>query len=145
MINCFIHFLDYKSPAFEELSYSLSLSKLIKKGYPKEIGEFKYDPAFPVRGVFLDKKNGNLLQLDNFGFILNCVHGKNVIKRDSEEISEWYPEKMISPEDIGARYYCFDTLFGLSEECLYAQLVDFFEQKLDIDYKNAKRYNYIYM
>jgi 5'-nucleotidase len=129
---------DYKSPAFEELSYGLALNKLIKKGYPKEIGDLKYDPEFPVRGTFLDKKYGNLLQLDNYGFILNCVHGETIIKRDSDEIEAWYPEKIIAPQDIGSRYYCFDTLFGLSEECLYAQLVDFFEKRMQIDYKTMR-------
>ncbi|KAL0480681.1 5'-nucleotidase [Acrasis kona] len=129
---------DYKSPAFEELSYGLSQGKLIKKGYPKEIGDLKYDPAFPVRGTFLDKKYGNLLQLDNFGFILRCVHGKKVIQRDTDEVKVFYPDNTISPNDIGSRYYCFDTLFGLSEACLYAQLVDFFEKNLKIEFTDLK-------
>lgn len=47
---------------------------------------------------------------------------------------------MISPDDIGKRYYNFDTLFGLSEACLYAQLVEFFEKNLKIDFKNLQQY-----
>lgn len=43
----------YKSPAYEELGYNLALKKLIKKGYPKDIENLKYDPTFPIRYVIL--------------------------------------------------------------------------------------------
>ena len=40
---------------FEHLEYNLCLKKLVEsKGYPKElIGQLTYDPAFPIRGLFL--------------------------------------------------------------------------------------------
>ncbi len=34
--------------------------------YPESCLEFEYDPGFPIRGLFYDKKNGYLLKLDFF-------------------------------------------------------------------------------
>jgi len=135
----------YKSPEYEGLAYRLAVKKLLKKGYPKEIESLNYDPSFPIRyvvshhvlftntslwycicfsGLFLDKKLGNLLKIDNFGYILNCVKGRTVIKN----VREIYQSRIIHPEEIGDRFFPIDTLFGLPEACLYADLVHLFEQ-----------------
>ncbi len=53
----------YKSPAFEQLAYGLTVQKLLARGYPREIEELKYDPEFAVRGLFIDKKFGNILKV----------------------------------------------------------------------------------
>lgn len=45
----FYCFLEYKSPHYETLGFNLTKERLVKKGYPKEILEFEYDPSFPVR------------------------------------------------------------------------------------------------
>jgi len=119
----------YNSPAFESLQINLTLQRLVKRGYPKEILNIVYNPNFAVRGLFLDKKYGNLVHLDHFGFIMSCVHGFNVIHKDDEKLLEWYPDKIVHPTEIGKRYYCFDTLFGLPEAFLYSSLVHFFEQQ----------------
>ncbi len=103
----------YNSPAFEDLQISLTIERLIKRGYPKEIANIHFKPGFSVRGLFLDKKLGNLLHLDNFGFIMACVHGFRSVKLHDPQLLEWYPEKIVHPSDFGKRYYCFDTLFGL--------------------------------
>ena len=103
----------YNSPAFEDLQIKLTVERLIKRGYPKEIENIRFDPRFAVRGLFLDKKHGNLVHLDNFGFLLACVHGFKVIPLNDSQLLEWYPDKIVHPSEIGKRYYCFDTLFGL--------------------------------
>jgi 5'-nucleotidase len=113
----------YKSPAYEELSYKLAVQRLMDKGYPKEIEKFTYDPSFPIRGLFLDTRQGYFLKVDAFGYILNCVKGRKVITN----VREVYPTRIVHPEEIGDRFYLFDTLFGLAEQCLYADLVEYFE------------------
>lgn len=39
----------YTSPDYEELTFELLLERLVSIGYPPEIMEYKYDPAFPTR------------------------------------------------------------------------------------------------
>lgn len=119
----------YNSPEYESLQVNLSLQRLVKRGYPKEILDIKYNPSFAIRGLFLDKKHGNLVHLDNFGIIMSCVHGLKVVAKDDDRLLQWYPDKIVHPSEIGKRFHCFDTLFGLPEAFLYASLVSFFEER----------------
>ncbi len=54
---------QYNSPDIEILAYDLIVARLIKLGYPAEFSAFKYDPSFPIRGLFYDKVNCCLLDL----------------------------------------------------------------------------------
>ena len=39
----------YKSPVYEGMGFEKLKDRLLAIGYPAEINEFKYDPAFPCR------------------------------------------------------------------------------------------------
>ncbi|GFO30618.1 cytosolic purine 5'-nucleotidase [Plakobranchus ocellatus] len=65
----------YKSPEYETLGFNLLKVKLVEMGYPKDIGDFEYDPTFPIRGLWFDNHFGTLLKVDGFGNILVCVRG----------------------------------------------------------------------
>jgi 5'-nucleotidase len=69
----------YKSPEYDILAYDLTVDRLIATGYPKSIKDIKYDPSFAIRGLFFDRKYGNLLKLDSFGNILSCCHGFSIL------------------------------------------------------------------
>lgn len=51
--------------------------------YPKMCMEFKYDPTFPIRGLYYDKLKGCLLKLDFFGSIEpdGCYFGRRKVPR----------------------------------------------------------------
>ena len=66
---------NYKSPEFESVSFEFVKQKLIDNGYPKEIENYYYDPAFPIRGLWFDTENGILLKVDTFGNIMVAVSG----------------------------------------------------------------------
>ena len=80
-ISCYGFDMDYTlceyiSPSFDQLGCSLTQRFLVEKlGYSPDILRIKYDPAFPVRGLWFDKLRGNLLKVDQFGEILQCFHG----------------------------------------------------------------------
>eukprot|EP00761_Pharyngomonas_kirbyi_P013571 gb/GECH01013600.1/.p1 GENE.gb/GECH01013600.1/~~gb/GECH01013600.1/.p1 ORF type:complete len:514 (+),score=137.57 gb/GECH01013600.1/:1-1542(+) len=126
----------YKEPEFETLVYGLAVDKLLKKGYPESIRKLQYDPDFPQRGLFLDIKRGNLLKVDMFGSILMCVHGHHAL--DKKTMQHEYPDMIVHPEDIGGRYHLFNTLFGLAEICLYADLVNLFEHEYHASQENIE-------
>lgn len=43
----------YKSPEYESLGFDLTVERLVHIGYPQELLNFVYDPAFPTRSVRL--------------------------------------------------------------------------------------------
>ncbi|XP_033103068.1 cytosolic purine 5'-nucleotidase-like [Anneissia japonica] len=119
----------YKSPQYEQMGFDLVVKRLISIGYPQELEGFQYDPSFPTRGLIFDKKYGNLLKIDTYGYILVCVHGFKFIS--SHGLSECYPNKFISLSKEPARFYVLNTLFNLPETYLLACLVDFFSSSQD--------------
>ncbi|CAB1343532.1 unnamed protein product [Coregonus sp. 'balchen'] len=113
----------YKSPEYESLGFDLTVERLVHIGYPQELLNFVYDPAFPTRGLLFDTMHGNLLKVDAYGNILVCAHGFNFMR--GPEIREMYPNKFIQRGDTD-RFYILNTLFNLPETYLFACLVDFF-------------------
>lgn len=48
----------------QPLIYDLIIERLLLLGYPEDLKHFKFDPEFPVRGLFFDIKRGNLMKID---------------------------------------------------------------------------------
>lgn len=50
--------------------------------YPESCMEFKYDPSFPIRGLYYDKVKGCLMKLDFFGSIEpgSCYFGRRKVQ-----------------------------------------------------------------
>ncbi|KAI1236234.1 hypothetical protein IHE44_0001512 [Lamprotornis superbus] len=113
----------YKSPEYESLGFDLTVERLVSIGYPHELLNFVYDPAFPTRGLVFDTHYGNLLKVDAYGNLLVCAHGFNFLR--GPETREQYPNKFIQRDDTD-RFYILNTLFNLPETYLLACLVDFF-------------------
>ncbi|XP_032085345.1 cytosolic purine 5'-nucleotidase-like [Thamnophis elegans] len=127
-IKCFGLDMDYTlavytSPDYEELTFELLLERLVSIGYPPEVLKYKYDPAFPTRGLIFDARYGNLLKVDSHGNLLACAHGFHFLK--GSEIWNYYPNKFIQRDDT-KRFHILNTLFNLTETYLLACLVDFF-------------------
>ncbi|MDP1914956.1 MAG: 5'-nucleotidase domain-containing protein, partial [Myxococcales bacterium] len=67
----------YHLRRLEELSYQMTIERLVTaKNYPPEIRGIPYDHAFVMRGLFIDKKHGNLLKIDRFGHVGRAYHGR---------------------------------------------------------------------
>lgn len=117
----------YHQRRLEELSYQMTIERLVvNKGYPESVRSIPYDQAFVMRGLFIDKKSGNLLKIDRFGHVGRAYHGKSPLS--DEALQARYRNERIrlkSPD-----YAWIDTLFALPEACLYAGIVDLLEQEL---------------
>jgi 5'-nucleotidase len=124
---------EYKSPEYEEMTLHVLMERLVSIGYPQELKDLRYDPSFPCRGIFFDKEFGNLLKVDQFGNILSCHHGFDVVP--SMEVRELYPNKTVQASDN--RYFILNTLFNLPETYAIAALVNFFDNHQD--YTRVKR------
>jgi HAD superfamily 5'-nucleotidase-like hydrolase len=128
----------YHMRRIEQLSFEMTLKRLIERhGYPREISQVLYDHQFVMRGLVVDKANGNLIKMDRYGHVGRAYHGRQPL---SEKLwRRLYRELRInlkSPE-----YAWIDTLFALPEACLYAGIIDLLEPKGRLDY--AKLYDHI--
>jgi 5'-nucleotidase len=114
----------YNQPRIEELSMRATLHKLVTaKGYPEAIQGLAYDPMLAVRGLVIDRENGNIFKPDRYGFPGRARHGLANI--DRERAGDLYQRERTR---LSARRYAWiDSLFALPEAVLYGCLVDYFD------------------
>ncbi len=128
----------YHQRRIEELSYAMTLERLVAAyGYPSTISSITYDHQFVIRGLFVDKANGNLMKIDRFGVVGRAYHGRQMLTE--EDLARLYRNARVvlkNPE-----YAWIDTLFALPEACLYAGIIQKLEIELGQKIDYAKLYN----
>jgi 5'-nucleotidase len=122
----------YHQDKLEQLSMSLTLSKLIEKhGYPEEIRGLYYDPRWAIRGLMVDRLNGHVFKMDRHAYVGRCYHGFRELSHD-ERRAAYRNEKINLSSD---RFEWIDTLFGLPEAVMYTTLVDWADKQTGtVDY-----------
>ena len=116
----------YHQRRIEHLSYDMTVDRLITHcGYAEEIRTISYDYGSVIRGLFVDKVNGNLLKIDRFGHVGRAFHG--VTQLSDEELQRLYRNERIRLKNT--EYAWVDTLFALPEAALFAGMVDLYENK----------------
>src|SRR4051794_8347766 len=114
----------YNQPKIEELSIHATLDKLVSnKGYPAAIQGLRYDPALGIRGIVIDRPNGNVFKPDRYGTPGRARHGRSVL--DRAQRADLYQRERTPLSH--ARYAWIDSLFALPEAVLYVNLVEFFD------------------
>lgn len=115
----------YNQPRMEALSATCTLRKMVEQhGYPPELLGLSYESSLGIRGLVVDKKHGNLLKMDRYGFVGRGYHGTQPLGR--AERTRLYREQQVRL--VAPRYDWIDTLFALPEAVLYAQIVDFLDR-----------------
>jgi HAD superfamily 5'-nucleotidase-like hydrolase len=116
----------YHQDKLEQLSIHLTLSKLIEKhGYPAAIRDLHYDPGWAIRGLMVDRLNGNVFKMDRHSYVGRCYHGFQPVSADERKLI-YRNDKINLSSD---RYEWIDTLFGLPEAVMYTTLVDWFDRQ----------------
>ncbi len=111
----------YNQAEMDRLSIEATRKKLVLRGYPESIlGTIDYPIDFPVRGLLVDKRYGNILKMDRYKVVHKGYHGLRELTRD--EIRSLYQQKKIRPATN--RYHWVDTLYALSEVTVYAAIID---------------------
>jgi 5'-nucleotidase len=115
----------YNQAKVEELSMRATLHKLVTaKGYPEAIRSLTYDPMLALRGLVVDRVNGNIFKPDRYGFPGQARHGLTTIDRG--KVAELYQRERMRLSN--RRYAWIDSLFALPEAVLYGCLVDYFDR-----------------
>ena len=110
----------YDAVVFEQLCFELAVDILIDvRGYPGELRSMAYDRLAVARGVIIDKRLGNILKTDAYGYVARVRHGGRLLAR--EERRDAYKRGRIRLSLV--RYRVVDTLFDLPEGSLYTALV----------------------
>lgn len=109
----------YRDEEFESLCFAMAVERLVAKGYPEALRDVSYDRTAVVRGLVVDKRQGNILKMDAYGYVARVRHGGRLLDRDERRAA--YKRGRIR---LGAgRYRVVDTLFDLPEGSLYTALV----------------------
>src|SRR5690606_16040795 len=98
-------------PEIDRLSIEATVQKLVARGYPDFLLTMDYRTDFPVRGLLVDKKTGNVLKMDRYKYVKKAYHGMRPLELD--ERRRLYHAKRIRPAT--RRYHWVDTLYALSE------------------------------
>ena len=115
----------YSMRQIEELAFHMTLEKLVaKKGYPASLNALKYDHAFVIRGLVVDKDHGNIFKMDRHNHVGRCYHGRRAFSLDERRALYQKNEKIRLSLP---RFAWIDTLFSLPEACLYAEIIETLE------------------
>ncbi len=118
--------VHYRSELWEASAYQHVKNVLADEGFP--VDELKFVPELASLGLVVDTELGNLVKANRFGHVRKACHGTQML--DYEQLRQVYTTVPIDLSD--RRWQVMDTLFSLSESCIYMQLVDLLEQgKLD--------------
>ncbi len=110
--------IHYRTEEWERSAYEHVRRRLIALGWPMQ--DLSFDPKFATLGLILDTELGNIVKANRFGYVKKACHGTRPI--EFEEQRRIYSRVWIDLSD--PRWVFMNTLFALSEACLYAQAVD---------------------
>src|SRR5262245_28197574 len=114
--------VHYHVDAWEQRAYAAVRARLVARGWP--VAGLEFDARRVIRGLVLDVERGNLLKCNRFGFVKKASHGTRALTFAEQRFE--YARTIV---DLGEpRWVFLNTLFSLSEGCIYAQLVDLLDQ-----------------
>lgn len=111
--------IHYNVNAWEGRAYEYGMDNLRSMGYAVE--GLSFDPDLVIRGLIMDKKNGNVVKADRFGYVKRAMHGTKMLSNRS--ISELYGRELVDLRNEN-RWEFLNTLFSVSEAVMYMQMVE---------------------
>ena len=114
--------IHYEVRAWERRAYEHVRARLIEQGLPAS--DMRFDAELFTRGLVLDIELGNVVKANRFGYVTRASHGTRMLSH--EEQRTIYAQVWVDLSE--PRWVFLNTLFSISEVCLYAQLVDRMEQ-----------------
>jgi HAD superfamily 5'-nucleotidase-like hydrolase len=114
--------IHYDERVWELRAYEHVRERLHARGMP--VAALRFEADLFTRGLVLDTQLGNVLKANRFGYVTRASHGTRMLTHDEQRTA--YAQTWVDLSD--PRWVFLNTLFSLSEVCLYAQLVDLMEQ-----------------
>ncbi len=111
--------IHYHVVQWEGRAYAHIKQRLLGQGWP--VADLTFEPDRVMRGLIIDKQLGNLLKVNRFGYVKTSMHGTRLLAMDEQR--KFYTDTLVDLADT-TRYVFLNTLFEMSEGCMYAQLID---------------------
>jgi HAD superfamily 5'-nucleotidase-like hydrolase len=116
--------VHYNVRMWEERAYARLKALLASEGWPTD--DLEFDPRSVIRGLIIDSELGNIVKANRFGYVMRAAHGTRMMSfEEQRSVYRHTPVELADP-----RFRFVNTLFSLSETCLYAQLVDLYDNGL---------------
>jgi HAD superfamily 5'-nucleotidase-like hydrolase len=115
--------VDYDVDAWERRVYEGVRDGLVAKGWP--IGHLRFEKDAVIRGLIIDTEKGNLIKANRFGFVKRAVHGTKALEFEEQRAA--YARTIVDLSE--SRWVFLNTLFSLSEACIYGQLVELLDAR----------------
>lgn len=126
----------YDSEAFEVMTYKEIKKKLCElKGYPKVVNDLKFQLNLAIRGLVIDKPNGNVLKLSTYSKVKHAYHGLS--EMDFKTQQKIYQGLTIDLNDSD-RFAIVDTTFSIAYCVLYMQIVDLKDKHPELGFPDYK-------
>ena len=115
--------VHYRTEEWERRAYEYMQGKLADQGWP--VADLRFDPELMIRGLVLDLELGNVLKANRFGYVKRAYHGTRQLDFEAQRAA--YARTIVDLAE--PRYVFLNTLFTLSEGCMYAQMVDLLDER----------------
>ena len=110
--------VHYDVREWEARAYHHVQERLVDRGLP--VADLKFDAELFARGLIVDLERGNIVKANRFGYVTQAAHGTAMLSH--EEQRKTYSQVWV---DLGEpRWVFLNTLFSLSEACIYGQVVN---------------------
>jgi HAD superfamily 5'-nucleotidase-like hydrolase len=111
--------VHYDVPRWEARAYAHVQQRLLERGHAA-VRDLRFQVDLFARGLILDVHLGNIVKANRFGYVIKAAHGTRMLSFD--EHRKAYSQAWVDLAE--SRWVFLNTLFSLSEACLYAQIVD---------------------
>ena len=115
--------IHYQEEQWEQRAYAHLQRSFAERGWP--VQQLRFDPQMMERGLVLDIELGNILEANRFGLVKQACHGTKRLAL--APLRQAYAGTMVELRQ--ERFVFLNTLFSLSEGCMYAQLVDLLDAR----------------
>ena len=114
--------IHYRVEEWERRAFEYTRENLAVVGWP--VKHLEFDPTLVMRGLVLDLELGNIVKPNRFGYVIKATHGTQFLDFDTQR--KVYARTMVDLSE--PRYVFLNTLFSLSEACIFAQLVELLDE-----------------
>jgi len=110
--------IHYNMEEWESRAFEYTRRRLSQKGWPVE--DLEFHPDRVMRGLAVDRKLGNIVKANRFGYIKQAAHGTEIL--EFGQMRDTYSRTLVDHEED--RWFFLNTLFSISAASMYLELVD---------------------
>ncbi|HVU03398.1 MAG TPA: HAD-IG family 5'-nucleotidase [Polyangiaceae bacterium] len=110
--------IHYRTEEWERRAYEYARERIAELGWP--VSHLQFSPQAFTLGLVVDRALGNVVKANRFGFVKRATHGTRIMPFEEQRVV--YSRVIVDLAE--PRWDFMNTLFSLSETCLFAQLVD---------------------